>query len=55
VGVDFKPTSPQEAFREEIRGFLRSELGAEAERLREDGCNILRSIIAHRGLGLPAD
>jgi alkylation response protein AidB-like acyl-CoA dehydrogenase len=37
VGVDFKLTPAQEAFREEIRGFLRSELAAEPRRVREDG------------------
>jgi len=37
VGVDFKLTPTQEAFREEIRGFLRSELVAEPRRVREDG------------------
>jgi alkylation response protein AidB-like acyl-CoA dehydrogenase len=37
VGVDFKLTPAQEAFREEIRGFLRSELPAEPRRVREDG------------------
>jgi alkylation response protein AidB-like acyl-CoA dehydrogenase len=37
VGVDFKLTPAQEAFREEIRGFLRAELAAETHRVREDG------------------
>ena len=37
MGVDFKLTPAQEAFREEIRGFLRSELAAEPRRVREDG------------------
>jgi alkylation response protein AidB-like acyl-CoA dehydrogenase len=37
VGVDFKLTRAQEAFREEIRGFLGSELAAEPRRVREDG------------------
>ena len=37
MGVDFKLTPTQEAFREEIRGFLRSELVAEPRRVREDG------------------
>lgn len=37
MGVDFKLTSAQEAFREEIRGFLRSELAAEPRHGREDG------------------
>ncbi|HEX4996440.1 MAG TPA: acyl-CoA dehydrogenase family protein [Methylomirabilota bacterium] len=35
--MDFKLTPTQEAFREEIRGFLRSELVAEPRRVREDG------------------
>jgi alkylation response protein AidB-like acyl-CoA dehydrogenase len=37
VAVDFKLTPSQEAFREEIRGFLRAELAAEPRRVREDG------------------
>ena len=37
MGVDFNLTPAQEAFREEIRGFLRSELAAEPRRVREDG------------------
>jgi alkylation response protein AidB-like acyl-CoA dehydrogenase len=37
VGVDFKLTPAHEAFREEIRGFLRSELPAERRSVREDG------------------
>jgi alkylation response protein AidB-like acyl-CoA dehydrogenase len=37
VGVDFNLTPEQEAFREEIRGFLRSELAVEPGRVREDG------------------
>jgi alkylation response protein AidB-like acyl-CoA dehydrogenase len=37
VGVDFKLTPTQEAFREEIRGFLRSELAGEPRGVREDG------------------
>ena len=37
MGVDFKLTRAQEAFREEIRGFLRAELAAEPRRVREDG------------------
>ena len=37
MGVDFKLTPAQEAFREEIRGFLRAELAAEPRRVREDG------------------
>jgi alkylation response protein AidB-like acyl-CoA dehydrogenase len=37
VGVDFKLTPSQEAFREEIRGFLRSELATGPPRVREDG------------------
>jgi alkylation response protein AidB-like acyl-CoA dehydrogenase len=37
VGVDFNLTPEQEAFREEIRGFLRSELAVEPRRVREDG------------------
>ena len=35
--MDFKLSPAQEAFREEIRGFLRSELAAEPRRIREDG------------------
>jgi alkylation response protein AidB-like acyl-CoA dehydrogenase len=35
--VDFKLTREQEAFREEIRSFLRAELAAEPGRVREDG------------------
>lgn len=37
MGVDFKLTPAHEAFREEIRGFLRSELPAERRSVREDG------------------
>lgn len=37
MGVDFNLTPEQEAFREEIRGFLRSELAVEPGRVREDG------------------
>lgn len=37
MGVDFKLTPAHEAFREEIRGFLRSELPAEGRSVREDG------------------
>jgi len=35
--VDFNLTPAQEAFREEIREFLRSELAAAPGRVREDG------------------
>jgi len=35
--VDFDLTPAQEAFREEIREFLRSELAAAPGRVREDG------------------
>ena len=35
--MDFKLTSAQEAFREEIRGFLRAEVAAERRAVREDG------------------
>ena len=37
MGVDFKLTPAHEAFREEIRGFLRLELPAERRSVREDG------------------
>jgi hypothetical protein len=37
VGVDFKLTPAQEAFREEIRGFLRSERVAEPRRVHVAG------------------
>ena len=37
MGVDFNLTPEQEAFREEIRGFLRSELAVEPGRVRVDG------------------
>ena len=35
--MDFKLTPAQEAFREEIRGFLRAEVAAERRAVREDG------------------
>ena len=53
VGVDFNLTPEQEAFREEIRGFLRSELAVEPGRVREDGWVVGFSRTFSEKLGTP--